>query len=408
MTQPNGQGPELTALLIAPDRDLAAALTRSLPEARAFQILADLRSYPPRQTLEIRLRQYAPEVVLVDVASDFGVAVELIRCLSHQRPPVHVVGLHVRNDPDALLGALRAGATEFLYAPFEAGAQQEAAARIRRLRQPEAAPQRQPGRVVAFASAKPGSGASALASQTAFALQRLSGRRVLVADLDLMSGTISFYLKLKPGAWLVEALTDSGRMDPARWSWLVENAHGLDVLPAPLSPAVEPLDPARLHELCEYARQLYDWVILDLPTIFQRFSLLALSECDQGFLVTTLELTSLHLARKAVRMLTHLGFARERVQVLVNRTGKDDGLRLPDLEKVIQSPAQASFPNDSVSLERMLALGEPLTPESELGKAVEEFAGRLAGVVQSEKKRGGVVLDALPIFSQSSSGVWSG
>lgn len=401
MKQSQGEGAELTALLIAPDRELAAALRRSLPEAHAFQIVAELRCYPPPQTLEIRLRQYAPQVVLLDLASDFSAAAELIRCLSHQRPPLHVVGLHRRSDPEALLGAIRAGASEFLYAPFEVAAQREAAARIRRLRQPESVPQRQPGKLLAFASAKPGSGASTLAWQTAFALQRLSERRVLVADLDLMGGTISFYLRLKPSGSLLEALTDSDRLDAARWTTLVEQAHGLDVLAAPAAPTGEPLDPARLHDLCEFARQLYDWVILDLPAIFHRLSLLALSECDRGFLVTTLELTSLHLARKAVRLLAQLGFVRERYQVLVNRTGKGDGLRISDMEKVINCPAHASFPNDRISLERVLALGEPLDAASELGRAVEDFAGRLCGALRGEKPRGAVALNALPVYSQS-------
>jgi len=397
----NGHAGELTALLIAPDRALAEALLRSLPEAGVFQILAELRSYPPRQTLEIRLRQFAPEVLLLDVASDFATAAELIRSLSHHRPPVHVVGLHLRNDPDALLGALRAGASEFLYAPFEPAAQREAAARIRRLRQPEAGAAREPGKLLVFASAKPGSGASTLASQVAFALRRLTGRRVLVADLDLLGATISFYLRLAPSAWMREALAEGDRFEPNRWRAMVEHAHGLDVLPAPPAPPSEAVEPGRFHDFCEYARRLYDWVILDLPAIFHRLSLLALSECDRGFLVTTLELPSLHLARKAIRLLGQLGFSRDRFQVLVNRSGKGDAVRIQDLEKVINCPAEADFPNDYFSLERMLTLGQPLDPEGELGRAVEQFAGRLAGVAAGETKRSGLLPNALPALSQS-------
>src|SRR5687767_7622971 len=51
----------LTALLIAPDRDLAQQFTGTLTETRAFQVLADLKSYPARNTLDIRLRQFKPD-----------------------------------------------------------------------------------------------------------------------------------------------------------------------------------------------------------------------------------------------------------------------------------------------------------------------------------------------------------
>src|SRR5262245_19549258 len=91
------EGP-ITALLIAPDRALADAFLGTLPQTRAFQILADLKSYPPRQTVEIRARQLKPNVVLLDLASDLNAAVDLIRYIVTLTPQVHVVGLHTAND----------------------------------------------------------------------------------------------------------------------------------------------------------------------------------------------------------------------------------------------------------------------------------------------------------------------
>ena len=60
----------LNALLIAPDRELAEQFLHVAAATRTFQIVADLKKYPPAQTLEIRLRQFQPEVVLVDVGTD--------------------------------------------------------------------------------------------------------------------------------------------------------------------------------------------------------------------------------------------------------------------------------------------------------------------------------------------------
>lgn len=401
MTGKNESG-ALTALVIAPDRTMAEALAESVRRSGVFQVLAELRSYPPRQTLEIRVRQFSPEVVLLDVSSDFKTAAELIRTLAQARPPVHVIGLGARNDPDLVVATLRAGASEFLYAPFEARAQREAAARIRRLRRPEPATPREPGRLLMFASVKPGSGASTLASQIAFALERLTRQRVLLVDMDAMSGTVSFYLRVAASRSLEELLVGDKPLDAMNWAALLERVQGVDVLPAPPGPGPELVEPARFHEFCEYARRAYDWILLDLPSIFHALSLMGLSACDTGFLVTTLELASLHLARKAVRMLGQLGLGPERYQVLVNRADRGDGLNLSDMEKVIGCPARASFPSDGIAVERMLALGQPLDASSDLGSSIEEFAGRLAGVAQGEKKRSGLVFGALPVFSESS------
>src|SRR5437868_14520402 len=110
---------EITALLIAPDRDLAQQFLATIPQTRAFQILADLKNYPPQQTLEIRARQLKPNVVLLDLVSDLTAATELVRFIATLNPSIHVVGLHTHNDSSAILQSLRAGASEFLYAPFD-------------------------------------------------------------------------------------------------------------------------------------------------------------------------------------------------------------------------------------------------------------------------------------------------
>src|SRR5690349_21229723 len=121
---------EITALLIAPNRELAQQFLATLPQTKAFQILADLKSYPPHQTLEIRARQLKPQVVLLDLATDLNAAVELIKFMAGLNPPVHVTGLHLQNDSQAILQSLRAGASEFLYAPFELATQREAISRL--------------------------------------------------------------------------------------------------------------------------------------------------------------------------------------------------------------------------------------------------------------------------------------
>jgi hypothetical protein len=80
---------EIAALLIAPNRELANQFLATLPQTRAFQILADLKSYPLHQTLEIRVKQLKPHVVLLDLATDPAAAVELVRFITSLRLAGH-------------------------------------------------------------------------------------------------------------------------------------------------------------------------------------------------------------------------------------------------------------------------------------------------------------------------------
>jgi pilus assembly protein CpaE len=372
-------GPEITALLIAPDRQLAQKFLETLPQTRGFQILADLKSYPQAETLEIRARQLKPQVVLLDLGSDPAAAVELVRYIASLNPPVHVVGLHTHNDSQTILQSLRAGAVEFLYAPFEMSTQREAITRLRRLVVPESLQRTEAGHAVAFSSSKPGSGASTIAAQTAFSLHRLTGKRVLLADCDLTGGTIGFYLKLTHNYSLLDALQHVEHLDAALWNSLAVNYGGVDILPAPALPHADPVDAARLRMLVEQARQMYDWVILDLPTIFNPTSLMAAAECERAFMVSTADLPSLHLTRKALTMLSQFGFPKERFHVLVNRLERREEISIADMEKLFGCSVHASLPNDYFALHRVVTLGQPLGAENDLGRAIENVAQRLCG-----------------------------
>jgi pilus assembly protein CpaE len=386
---------EITALLIAPNRALAQQFLNTIPQTRAFQILADLKSYPPQQTLDIRARQLRPDVILLDLATDLAAAMETIHWIAGFNPPVHVVGLHTHNDSQVILQTLRAGASEFLYAPFELATQREAIARLRRLVLPEPVVQSEEGHAIAFASTKPGSGASTIATQTAFSLERITGKRVLLADCDLTGGTIGFYLKLSHNYSLVDALQHAENLDPALWNSLTVNYGGVDILPAPAAPYADAVDPARMSTLLEQARHLYDWVVVDLPTVFNRISLIAISECERAFLISTPELPSLHLTRKALTMLDQLGFPRDRFEVVVNRVSRRDSMGSEHIEGLFGCKVYASMPNDYFSLHRVVTLGQPLGAEGDLGKAIEGLAMRLVGSIE---KKGGVAPGLKPAF----------
>lgn len=392
---------DLSALLVSPNREMAEQLLSTLPVSRAFQVLADLRSYPHEQALDIRLRQLKPDVVLLDVATNAAAAGELIRFIGGAHPDVHVVGLHVSNDPEAILRTLRSGASEFLSAPFDAGVQREAVARLERLRRPEAsAPER--GAVAVFTSAKPGSGATTLATQTAWAVRKATGRRVLLADFDLMGGAVAFYLKLRhPSGSLIQVLEHPGRLDAAFWASLTTNHGGVDVLQAPETPDSTPVDPARLHEVLEYARRCYDWVIIDLPTVFHHISLLTLTDSDRSYLVTTSELPSLHLTRRAVNLLAQVGIDKSRFHVVVNRVGRHEGIGEADMEKIFNCPVHASLPNDYFSLHRVVTHGQLLEGDCELGRALNRLAGKLSGTAPVERRRAEPLVGARPVLSQT-------
>lgn len=379
----------LTTLLISPDRELARQLAAALDESRAFHVLSDLKEYPPTHTLDIRLRQIKPEVVLVDAATNLETACEIARFCAASQPPVQTVGLHRTNDSGAVVKLLRSGASEFLHAPFDVTVQKEAVSRLKRLRQPEPDMPQQMGKVVVFTAAKPGSGSSTLATHTAHAIRKATGKRVLLCDFDLENGAIGFYLKVQSPLSALDALERADQLDAGLWSSFTVNSGGIDVLPAPDHPASAALDPAKLHELLEYARLLYDWIIVDVPAVFHRHALLAISESDQTYIVSTSDLASLHLARKALNLLVQVGFSKDRYQIVMNRMSKRDEIGGSDIEKIFNCPVYATLPNDYFALHRVISLGQPLAVDCDLGRAIAALAARVSGSGPLDRRQTG-------------------
>jgi pilus assembly protein CpaE len=209
----------------------------------------------------------------------------------------------------------------------------------------------------------------------------------LLADFDLMGGAIGFYLKVNHDRCAIDALESSDQLSPSTWSSFIADVEGIDVLTAPDAPFAGAIDSTRLHAVIEYARMNYEWVLVDVPVVFQRLSLMAVAESDRALLVSTSELPSLHLARKAVNVLDQLGFPKERFRVLINRVDRRDGLGAQEIEKLLNCPVYARVPNDYFSLHRAVTLGQPVDAHSELGKAVSALAKKIAAPDADTKNR---------------------
>ena len=194
-------------------------------------------------------------------------------------------------------------------------------------------------------------------------------------------------MKLTNTKSLLDALHSAEKLSDGVWHSLVSIGDGLDILPAPETPYAGAVDVARLHAVLEHARMNYDWIVIDLPLVFQRLSLMTISESDRAFLVTTSELPSLHLARKAVTLLEQLGFPKERFQIMINRINRRDEIAGSDIERLFNCAVDARIPNDYFSLHRAVTLGQPVEGHCELGKAIENLARRLSGSGGRDGKR---------------------
>jgi pilus assembly protein CpaE len=329
-----------------------------------------------------------PGIVLLGLSGLPGDASEAMARMASLDPAPLIIAVNATADPASILKAMRSGAAEFVYPPFD-GAFSEAFRRVAAdcLKKSTAAGTAE-GRIIGFVSAKGGCGATTLACHSADYLHRSRRKHVLLADLDLSSGMAGLLLQITPHYSLADALQNLHRLDFTLWKGLVSTAaSGLEVIPAPPAP-FDPGTAARsLSHLLRFWRSQYDLTVLDLGLGFTPLLAGLVEWIDVLAVVTTNELPALRQAKLLVQGLTQRNYGTRRVRLVINRMPKRTEIQVPELERIMGFPIQTALPNDYRSLAEAYAQPKLLESTSFLGKHIANMAAALAEIAPEPMKK---------------------
>ena len=376
----------LTAGSVIENKDIRSALATALQET-SVRLLFELAELPEDWAAFLdRVNRVRPDVILLDVTHLSKPLEGIIQDLRSGVAQPAVFALHTSPDPDAILAALRAGANEFLYAPFSEPFQ-AALARLSQARQKSKEGEAQRGRTLGFLSAKGGCGATTLACHTAVELARLSNGKVLLGDFDLQSGLIGFLAKTKSAYSVADAAKNIQRLDVSYWRALVSNGiPNLEIIAAPSTPAAKDVSPGSVKQVVAFARTQYDWNVLDLGRNLNTATLSMLDLMDETFLVTTPEVPALHQAKLTILYLLEGGYPREKLRLVLNRAPKRMDVTLDELGDMLGIPVFASIDDDYQALQEAYAEGKLLDGRA-LSRSMAAFVARATGVTEAKKKK---------------------
>ena len=366
--------------------------------------LSRLQTYPSPRDLSSLVGGGAANLVLLDAISDRDMALHLLEELSRMGSNVSVLALLGANDPDFILRCRRAGAADFLIQPFTADQLDAAFAKVARV-QPSSADTsgKDPCKIIAVMPAKGACGATTIAANLAFQWKRLGGKKILLADLDPLTGNLSFLLKAKSIYSFLDALQRAGELDQDLWHTMVQQVNGVDVLLAPeliLENVQELLnDPS---PILEYARQSYDVVVLDTASVYGEWNLNLARQANELLLVTTNELPALQATQRALSYLDTHRIGRWKIRLIVNRYVRDVGLSREVIGTALHSEIFDTLASDYDGVQRSLMDGKPIPTSSVLGKSIAQLVERLGGKPQKSNKKGSSLSGLLGLFSKTS------
>ena len=333
-----------------------------------------------------KVERLRPEVMILEVMKLREPMEHVVGRIKATSVDPMVIALHNTAEPELILGALRAGAHEFLHPPLKANLQQ-ALERKSLERNKTRERLKQKGKVVGFLSAKGGCGATTIACHIAAQLGR-QDKRVLLADLDLDAGMIRFLMKSKSPYSVLDALNNLHRLDASYWNALISNGlPGLEIIAAPqaLASKQQP-NQEQMQNMLTFCRGQYDFTVVDLGRSLNLTAMNSLEEIDETYLVTTLDVPALHQSKQIIQTLSGVGYGRERLRLVLNRMPQRLDVTPDELEKMMSLPVFATLPNDYPSLYESYSEGSLLPPNSRLGKELNRMAMKVGGI---EEEKGG-------------------
>ncbi len=396
MQSPMGKQP-LTVLLVEDDTDYVALVQHWLSESSDASDF--LLNWTDSLTgAKARLEQGGIDVVLLDLGLPESNGIGTFRRIRASLTDVPVVILTSGDSESLALEIIQQGAQDYLVKNACTSESLSKAIRYAHLRHNTqiAASEEPKVRTVAVLGAKGGVGATMLACTLAVELRLQASRKTLLADLELQSGLVSFYLGLVPPKYsILDAVGRLGQLDTSMWeSLVVRSTDQVDVLVSPSllnrkqdrAPSRDRLDQAGVTGLLAFTASLYDWVVLDLGRL-DPVSLELMNAHTDLLLVSTAAIPSLYAARQILARLDEEGVDSERVHLIINGIDGPEAMRADDLNKLFSRQVYVSLPCDGDGIHQALLEKRLPARSSPYGCQVANLVRRLAGIEEVHPKR---------------------
>ncbi|WP_027998857.1 AAA family ATPase [Sinorhizobium arboris] len=296
------------------------------------------------------------------------------------------------NDVARYKKLLDAGVSDYLVAPFDP--MDFVAAVHRCFRAPV---EEKLGRIVAFVGAKGGTGSSTLAHNVAYAMSKRVDADVLLADLDLQSGTLDLNFDIEATQGMVDVLESPDRLDEVLLRRLaVPHTDRLHLLPATADlNKFFSLREDDVDHLLDVARSSSWHLVVDLPHIWTGWTRKILLEADDIVITATPDLASMRNAKNLVDFLKRARPNDPPPRIVLNKTEtpKLAEIKPKDFVAAVGVQESISVPFDPKLFGAAANNGRLVidqAPQSAAGRAMVALAWRVSGTRERRADRRGL------------------
>jgi len=351
--------PELSVAVFATDNDQRAVLQVLVDGTGVARTVCSNPTLPAAAHDPVirKTQSFAPDVVLVDIASDgTTAALRAIELLHQELPDSAVFAVGPMTHPQLIVSAMRSGVREYIERPTTTTDLLDAFVRLTTRRKPVREGSR--GKVFTIVNAKGGSGATTVAVNLALALQAVHHSTALV-DLAPL-GHCALHLNLKPTFTVSDAITNLHRLDASLLeSFMARHDRGLQVLAGAVAPV--PIEPSAsdFARLFDTMAGQFHYIVVDASSRLDSATRLVSNLSEKVLLIAHADVASLWSAGRVAQYLGETG-SRDRFSLVLNRYRKVAGFNEAETEAAIGAPVLWRIPNQYFAVSSAIDRGIPL------------------------------------------------
>jgi pilus assembly protein CpaE len=340
------------------------------------------------ERLALVAEQEHPDLIIIDGISNVTEGLSSLEKLGLRYPDIALIILCENASSELLVGAIHIGVRDVL--PLTSEALLEAVRRVENKLTLAAAPQKM-GKVIAFIACKGGSGATFLACNLGYILAAVHDKKVALLDLNLQFGDAALFVSDHvPSNTLSDVAGNISRLDSSFLaSSMVHVLPNFGVLAAPESPEqAEEVKPEHIEVLLKLVMAQYDYVILDIGRTLNATSVKALDYADMIFPVLQETLPFIRDSKRLIHSLQSLGYAKEKICLIINRYESGGDIRLEDVEATLGMKVFKTVPNSYEAVSASVNQGVPIMNIDKydpVTKALQEVAQKLIEGPQAGK-----------------------
>ncbi|MEZ5352058.1 MAG: AAA family ATPase [Bryobacteraceae bacterium] len=301
------------------------------------------------QNLYIRvlqdLERHPDAALVLDLASNPEEGIKILERVKQAAPHLYVIASNFHADGEAVLTAVRAGASDFLVQPLRRLDFKDAIGRFEKAPRQTAATQSRLGRVYSFLGVKGGVGTTAMAVNFASVLAQRKQNVVLI-DLDWTANDAAMQLGAQPQYTLAEVGENLARMDQQLFEGFVTRDPLGFFLVGPPDSLEHPgyFTEPMLRDFINFLVEKYDAIVIDAGrNLASELTMGALQSSTAVFMVLNQEFGAIRDAQRFIAYLMRMGFSQDQLRVLVNQYQKKAGSQVASLEQIQQTLNQQVF-----------------------------------------------------------------